>query len=160
MELRDSIQKIAVEMPAYGCRRITEQLRRDKRVVNGKRVLRIMREDNLLCLRKRSFVRTTDSNHRLPVYPNLAKELKVSGLNQLWIADIPYFRLQSEFVYLAVVLDEYTRRVIGWALGKRIEAGLAVAALKRAIRRGRVKPAWYTIRIAAFSTRLVSIRIC
>jgi putative transposase len=140
MELRDAIQKIAVEMPAYGYRRITQQLRRQKRVVNGKRVLRIMREDNLLCLRKRSFVRTTDSNHTLRVYPNLAKELKVSGLNQLWVADITYIRLHSEFVYLAVILDAYSRRVIGWALGKRIEAGLAVAALKMALRRGRVKP--------------------
>ena len=135
MELRDAIQKIAVEMPAYGYRRITAELRRDDWVVNRKRVLRIMREDNLLCLRGRSFVRTTDSNHKLPVCPNLAKDLKVSGLNQLWVADITYIRLQCEFVYLAVILDAHSRRVIGWALGKTLEADLAVDALKMAIRR-------------------------
>jgi putative transposase len=140
MDLRDAIQKIAVRMPAYGYRRITAELRRDDWVVNRKRVLRIMREDNLLCLRRRSFVRTTDSGHKLPVYPNLAKELKVSGLNQLWVADITYIRLQYEFVYLAVILDAHSRRVIGWALGRTLEAELAVDALKMAIRRGRVEP--------------------
>lgn len=140
MELRDAIQKIAVEMPAYGYRRITAELRRNDWVVNRKRVLRIMREDNLLCLRGRSFVRTTDSNHKLPVYPNLAKDLNVSGLNQLWVADITYIRLQCEFVYLAVILDAHSRRVIGWKLGKTLEADLAVDALKMAIRRGRVEP--------------------
>jgi transposase InsO family protein len=140
MELRDAIQKIAVEMPAYGYRRITAELRRADWVVNRKRVLRIMREDNLLCLRGRSFVLTTDSNHKLPVYPNLAKDLKVSGLNQLWVADITYIRLQSEFVYLSVILDAHSRRVIGWSLSKSLEADLAVDALKMAIRRGRVEP--------------------
>lgn len=140
MELRDAIQKIAVRMPAYGYRRITAQLRRDDWKVNRKRVLRIMREDNLLCLRGRSFVRTTDSNHKLSVYPNLAKELTVSGLNQLWVADITYIRLQYEFVYLAVILDAHSRRVIGWALRPTLEAELAVGALKMAIRRGRVEP--------------------
>jgi transposase InsO family protein len=99
-----------------------------------------MREDNLLCLRGRSFVLTTDSNHKLPVYPNLAKDLKVSGLNQLWVADITYIRLQSEFVYLSVILDAHSRRVIGWLLSKSLEADLAVDALKMAIRRGRVEP--------------------
>ena len=94
----------------------------------------------LLCLRRRSFVRTTDSGHKLPVYPNLAKELEVSGLNQLWVADITYIRLQYEFVYLAVILDAHSRRVIGWALGRTLEAELAVDALKMAIRRGRVEP--------------------
>lgn len=140
MELRDAIQKIAVEMPAYGYRRITAQLRRDNRVVNHKRVLRLMREDNLLCLRRRSFVRTTDSDHKLPVYPNLAKDVKVNRLNQLWIADITYIRLMCEFVYLAVILDAFSRRVIGWALGRTLEADLAVGALKKAITGGRVEP--------------------
>ena len=140
MELRDAIQKIAVEMPAYGYRRVTAQLRRDERVVNHKRVLRLMREDNLLCLRRRSFVRTTDSDHKLPVYPNLARELKVSGLNQLWVADITYIRLMCEFVYLAVILDAFSRRVIGWALGRTLEADLTVDALQKAIDRGRVEP--------------------
>ena len=140
MELRDTIQKLAVEMPAYGYRRITAALRREDRVVNHKRVLRIMREDNLLCLRRRAFVRTTDSNHKLAVYPNLARDLKVSGLNQLWVADITYIRLLLEFVYLAVILDAFSRRVVGWALGRTLEAELAVAALQLAIGRGRVAP--------------------
>lgn len=140
MELRDAIQRIAVEMPAYGHRRITAELRRADWVVNRKRVLRIMKDDNLVCLRGRSYVRTTDSNHKLPVYPNLAKDLKLSGLNQLWVADITYIRLQYEFVYLSVILDAHSRRVIGWALGRTLEAELAVDALKTAIRRGRVEP--------------------
>ena len=140
MELRDAIQKIAVRMPAYGHRRITAELRRADWVVNRKRVLRIMREDNLLCLRGRSYVRTTDSNHKLAVYPNLTKDLNVSGLNQLWVADITYIRLQCEFVYLAVILDAHSRKVIGWSLGKTLEAELAVNALKMAIRSGRVEP--------------------
>ena len=139
MELRDAIQKIAVEMPAYGHRRITAELRRADWVVNRKRVLRLMREDNLLCLRRRAFVRTTNSDHKLPVYPNLAKELKVKGLNQLWVADITYIRLQYEFVYLSVILDAHSRRVIGWALGRTLEADLAVEALRMAIGRGRVE---------------------
>ena len=140
MELRDAIQKLAVEMPAYGYRRITAALRRDEWVVNHKRVLRLMRADNLLCLRRRAFVRTTDSDHELRVYPNLALDLKVDGLNQLWVADITYIRLLLEFVYLAVILDAFSRRVIGWALDRRLEAELALAALRMAIARGRVAP--------------------
>jgi transposase InsO family protein len=140
MELRDAIQKIAVEMPAYGYRRITAHLHRDNRVVNHKRVLRLMREDNLLCLRRRAFVRTTDSDHKLPVYPNLAKDVKLNRLNQLWVADITYIRLMCEFVYLAVILDAFSRRVIGWALGRTLEADLTVEALAKAIGRGRVEP--------------------
>jgi transposase InsO family protein len=140
MELRDAIQKIAVEMPAYGYRRITAELRRGDRTVNHKRVLRLMREDNLLCLRRRAFVRTTDSDHKLPVYPNLAKDVKLNRLNQLWVADITYIRLMCEFVYLAVILDAFSRRVIGWALGRTLEADLTVEALSKAIGRGRVEP--------------------
>jgi putative transposase len=140
MELQDEIQKIAIKNPAYGYRRITAELARRKRVVNRKRVLRMMREDNLLCLRRRSFIRTTNSDHKLPVYPNLAKELKVCGLNQLWVADITYIRLLHEFVYLAVILDSFSRRVIGWSLGKTLESDLAVDALRMAINRGRVQP--------------------
>ena len=140
MELRDAIQKLALEMPAYGYRRITMALRRGGWVVNHKRVLRLMRADNLLCLRRRAFVRTTDSDHQLRVYPNLARDLKVSGLNQLWVADITYIRLVLEFVYLAVILDACSRRVIGWALGRTLEAELALEALQMAIARGRVAP--------------------
>ena len=140
MELRDTIQHLAVEMPAYGYRRITMALRRAGWVVNHKRVRRLMRADNLLCLRRRAFVRTTDSNHKLRVYPNLARGLKVSGLNQLWVADITYIRLLLEFVYLAVILDAFSRRVIGWALGRTLEAQLALEALQMAIADGRVAP--------------------
>ncbi len=140
MELRDAMQKLAVEMPAYGYRRITAGLQRAGWVVNHKRVLRLMRADNLLCLRRRAFVRTTDSDHQLRVSPNLARDLKVDGLNQLWVADITYIRLLLEFVYLAVILDAFSRRVIGWALGRTLEGKLTVAALQMAIARGRVEP--------------------
>lgn len=140
MELRDAIQKIALEMPAYGYRRVSAELRRRGWVVNHKRVLRVLREDNLLCLRRRKFVVTTDSNHKLPVYPNLARDLEVTGLNQLWVADLTYIRLQFEFVFLAVILDAFSRRVIGWALDRTLEATLTIGALKMAIGRGRVSP--------------------
>jgi len=140
MKLRDTIQKIAIKNPCFGYRYITEALRRKKLLVNHKRVLRIMGEDNLLCLRRKSFVLTTDSNHKLPIYPNLARGMKVTQLNQLWVADITYIRLLWEFVYLAVILDAFSRRVIGWALERTLEAGLALGGLKMAIRRGRVQP--------------------
>ena len=94
-----------------------------------------MREDNLLCLRRRKFVVTTDSNHNLPVYPNLAGDMELTGINQLWVADITYIRLETEFVYLAVVLDAFSRRVIGWALDRTLEDDLAIAALQMALRR-------------------------
>lgn len=140
MDLRDAIQKIAVDRPMYGYRRITAELGRNGRVVNHKRVLRITGEDNLLCLRRRSFVRTTDSNHKLPVYPNLARTMRVSHIGQLWVADITYIRLLLEFVYLAVILDAFSRRVIGWALGRTLEAELAIEALMKAIKHGRIEP--------------------
>jgi putative transposase len=134
MERRDLIQKIAVEMPAYGYRRVTAELKHRGEEVNHKRVRRIMREDNLLCLRRRrSFVCTTDSNHRLKVYPNLARDMVLTGINQLWVADITYIRLQFEFVYLAVILDAFSRLVIGWELGRTLESRLAVNALRKAL---------------------------
>ena len=133
MEIRDQMQKVALESPAYGYRRITAELQESGFAVNHKRVLRMMREDNLLCVRRRAFVVTTDSRHNLPIYPNLARELKPTAINQLWVADITYIRLRVEFVYLAVVLDAFSRRVIGWALGRTLEASLAVAALRMAL---------------------------
>ena len=135
LDLRDAIQRIALEFPCYGRPRITAELRRQGWAVNHKRVGRIMREDNLLCIRRRKFVCTTDSNHGLRVYPNLAKKLELTGLDQLWVADITYIRLETEFIYLAVVLDAFSRRVIGWALGRSLEASLAVQALQMAFRR-------------------------
>ena len=133
MDLRDEMQKIATQFPAYGYRRITAELQQRGFDVNHKRVLRMMREDNLLCIRRRAFMVTTDSRHNLPVYPNLAGEMKPTTTNQLWVADITYVRLRTEFVYLAVVLDAFSRRVIGWALGQNLEAQLAVAALRMAL---------------------------
>ena len=134
MELRNVIQKIAVSMPSYGYRRVRAELKQRGRLVNHKRVRRLMREDNLLCLRRRSFVRTTDSRHGFPVYPNLAKEMVLTDINQLWVADITYLRLQTEFVYLAVILDAYSRRVIGWQLGRTLAAELALGALRKALK--------------------------
>jgi putative transposase len=135
MELRDVIQRIALEWPAYGRRRMTEELRRRGWTVNQKRVHRIMREDNLLCLRKRKFVVTTDSNHGRKIYPNLAGEMVLTGMDQLWRADITYIRLREEFVYLAVILDAYSRRVIGWALDRTMEDELTLSALRMALSR-------------------------
>jgi putative transposase len=135
LDLRDEIQRIAVEWPCYGWRRVHAELWRRGWVVNHKPVRRIMREDNLLCIRRRKFVvATTNSNHGRPVYPNLAKGMKLTGINQLWRADITYIRLETEFVYLAVVLDAYSRRVIGWALGRTLEDHLTIEALRMAIR--------------------------
>lgn len=135
MDLRDAIQRVAIEMPAYGYRRVTAALGKEGRVVNRKRVLRVMREDNLLCLRRRKFVATTDSNHKFAVYPNLARDLEVKALNQLWVADLTYIRLRDEFVFLAVILDAFSRKVIGWALDQTLESILAIEALKMALRR-------------------------
>ena len=137
MKLRDAIQRIALEFPSYGRPRMTAELRRRGWVVNHKRVYRLMRQDNLLCLRRRKFVVTTDSGHGLPVYPNLARTLTLSGLDQLWVADITYIRLELEFVYLAVILDAFSRREIGWALDRTLEAALTLQALRMALARRR-----------------------
>ena len=133
MELRDALQRIALEWPSYGRPRITAELRRQGWKVNPKRVNRLMREDNLLCMRKRIFIVTTDSNHDRKVYPNLAGQMVLTGMNQLWVADITYIRLETEFVYLAVVLDAFSRRVIGWALDRSVEDDLTLAALRMAL---------------------------
>jgi transposase InsO family protein len=135
--VRDAMQRIALEWPCYGTRRMRYELERRGYTVNRKRVQRLMREDNLLCLRRRKFVVTTDSHHRLPVYPNLAATLVVSRVDQLWVADITYIRLEVEFVYLAVILDRFSRREIGWALARTLEARLTIEALKMALRRRR-----------------------
>lgn len=140
MELRDDIQQIALEFPCYGYRPITAELRRRGWLVNHKRVLHWMRTDNLLALRRKGFVPSTDSNHSLKIYPNLAKGLKPAGANQLWVADITYIRLRYEFIYLAVILDAWSRRVIGWALGKTLEAELTIAALQMALSKRRPQP--------------------
>jgi len=157
LDLRDEIQKIALEFPYYGRPRITAELKRRGWEVNHKRVGRIMCEDNLLCLRRRKFVVTTDSNHSFRVYLNLAKDMDLTGIDQLWRADITYIRLETEFVYLAVVLDAYSRRVIGWALDRHLEDDLAIAALKMALKLLR---GWFIIPTAAFNTRRTITRDC
>lgn len=138
----DAIQDLAVTNgPHRGYRLITFQLREKGLVINHKRVLRLMRQDNLLCLRRRAFVpATTDSKHSWPVVPNLARGMRLSGLDQLWVADITYIRLQEEFAYLAVILDAFSRRAIGWAMADHLEASLAVEALRMAIEARRPAP--------------------
>lgn len=133
LALRDAVQRVALEWPAYGSRRITRELRHRGWAVNRKRVQRLMREDNLLCLRHRKFVVTTDSRHGLPVYPNLTETMVLTGIHQLWRADITYIRLADEFVYLAVILDAYSRRVVGWALDRTLEDSLTIMALEMAL---------------------------
>jgi len=140
MEIRDAMQKIALESAAYGYRRITVAMQRSGFDINHKRVLRMMREDNLLCVRRRRFVVTTDSRHNLPIYPNLAARTVPTAINQIWFADITYIRLRTEFIYLAVVLDAFSRRVIGWALGRTLEAELAVSALRMALSERKPEP--------------------
>ena len=139
--LRDKIQELALADRHRGYRLVTEKLTNQGLVVNHKRVLRLMRQDNLLRLRKRAFVPpTTDSNHGWPVVPNLAGDMLVSGLDQLWVADITYIRLQEEFAYLAIILDAFSRRVIGWALDDHLQASLAIEALEMAIAARKPKP--------------------
>jgi transposase InsO family protein len=134
MEVRSVIQAIVLEhRRRYGYRRVTAELRRRGMLVNHKRVARIMREDNLIAMQPRAFVMTTDSNHNLEVYLNLASRMKLTGINQLWVADITYIRLKNEFVYLAVILDGYSRKVVGWALERTLASRLPIAALGNAI---------------------------
>ena len=140
MDLRDAIQRIALKWPSYGRPRITAELKRQGWKVGPNRVRRIMREDNLLCVRKRKFVVTTDSNHGRKVYPNLESAMELSGINQLWVADITYIRLETEFVYLAVVIDAFSRRVIGWALDRTLEDDLPMEALRMALEQRQPAP--------------------
>jgi putative transposase len=141
MELKSAIQSVAVEHKRrYGYRRITAELRHRGLLVNHKRVVRLMRLDNLLAVRPAAFVATTNSNHDLEIHVNLAKRMQLTGINQLWMADITFVRLQQEFVYLAVILDAFSRKVVGWALERSLAAQLAVAALQQAIASRRPPP--------------------
>jgi putative transposase len=133
-DLRDLIQRLALQRRYEGYRRLTKRLRDQGLVVNAKRVLRLMRADNLLSLRRRPFVPpTTDSRHKFKIVANLARGLEPTGLDQLWVADITYVRLAEGFVYLAVVVDAFSRKVVGWALDDHLEASLAIEALDMAI---------------------------
>lgn len=133
-EVRAQIQRIVLaHRRNYGYRRVTRELRAQGLAVNHKRVARIMAEDNLLCLRQRRFVHTTDSKHDLHVYFNLAARLTLTGIDQLWVADLTYIRLREQFVYLAVILDAFSRRMLGWALDDSLHGELALAALRQAL---------------------------
>lgn len=138
--VRDLIQRIVLENRFYGYRRVVRDLKERGVVVNHKRVLRLMRMDNLLAVRKKRFIFTTDSRHTYAVYPNLADRLALTGVNQLWVADITYVRLRETFLYLAIVLDAYSRRVIGWELGEDLTADLALGALDQALASRPVAP--------------------
>jgi putative transposase len=139
--LRDAIQREALsKRHRGGYRPITRALKRNGWLVNHKRVLRLMREDNLLSIRRRRFVVTTDSDHSWKVYPNLARRMVLSDINQLWVADITYVRLKQEFIYLAVILDVYSRRVVGWSLSRRLERDVALEALEMALVERRPPP--------------------
>ena len=131
--LRDAIQRLALKKRQRGYRLVTQHLKREGWLINHKRVLRLMREDNLLCIRRRRFVITTDSDHSWKIYPNLARSMVVTDLNQLWVADITYVRLKLEFVYVAVILDVYSRRVVGWSVQKQIDTALTLEALDMAL---------------------------
>jgi transposase InsO family protein len=133
MALREAIEDIVLEFSGYGYRRVTHELRRRGWTVNAKRVLRVMREETLLCQVKRHFVATTDSRHGLGGYPNLLRERPPRSLNEAWVADITYIRLPTTFCYLAAILDAWSRRVVGWDLSLRIDTDLTLAALERAI---------------------------
>ena len=132
-DIIDMIEAICINLPGYGYRRVTAQLKREGIVVNHKKVLRLMHESDLLCQVKRRWTRTTDSSHGLPVYPNLIKGRKVTGINQVWLADITYIRIQRGFVYLAAILDACSRKVIGYAISDRLDTDLAMDALHMAI---------------------------
>jgi len=138
--LRRHLYRLAEEWPAYGYRRLTRALHRHGLHVNHKRVLRLMREERLLCRRRRRSIRTTNSQHGLPIYPNLLPTVSLTGLDQVWQADITYIRLPKEFVYLAVILDAFSRRCIGWALERSLSTDLSLQALRMALAARRVSP--------------------
>jgi putative transposase len=140
MALRDAIQRLAVQDRHYGYRRIVVSLHREGWVVNHKRVLRLMRQDNLLSIRRRRFVVTTDSDHRWRVYPNVARRMVATDIDQLWVADITFVRLQQEFIYVAVILDVYSRRVVGWSISRCLDSRFALQALETALKQRRPLP--------------------
>ena len=139
-QARRAVRRVAREMPAYGCRRVTIHLRREGLEVGRERVRRLMREEGLTVRPKRRWVRTTQSDHGLKVWPNLAKAFTPTGVNQLWVADLTYIAMARGFVYLAAILDAFSRRCIGWSLGRTLEAVLTIEALEMALHRRKVEP--------------------
>jgi transposase InsO family protein len=140
MAVRDRLQRLALKNRHNGYRTLTKLLRREGLVVNSKRVLRLMQIDNLLSIRRKRFVVTTQSAPDQQVYPNLARRMRVTGLDQLWVADITYVRLRVEFIYVAIVLDVCSRRVVGWSIGRKVDSRLAQDALRKAVQRRNPKP--------------------
>jgi putative transposase len=140
MALRDAMQRIALDNRCYGYRRVTAELQHQGWEVNHKRIARMLREDNLLSIRRRPFVVTTNSRHGFTIFPNLARGMILQAPNELWVADITYIRLQDEFAYLAVILDAFSRRVVGWELDQTLEASLALRALDHALAQRSVAP--------------------
>lgn len=138
--VRDAIERIVLAFPGYGYRRVTKALQREAWDINHKRVLRVMREESLLCHLERRFVRTTDSTHALRIYPNLLADLAPARPDQAWVADITYIRLPTTFVYLACVLDAWSRRCVGWQVSRAIDTTLTLAALDQALTRRRPAP--------------------
>ena len=141
-ELRDAIERIVLEFPGYGYRRVTKTLQRAGVVVNHKRVLRVMQEESLLCQLERRWVTTTESGHGLRTYPNLIWRVQATGPNQIWQADITYIRLPTTFVYLACVLDAWSRKIVGWHLSRTIDTSLALTALTHALTQRAPAPGW------------------
>lgn len=140
-DLQIQIEKICLEFPRYGYRRVTKELQREGWIVNHKRVLRVMRENELLCrIRRKQGIKTTDSNHSYPVFPNLIKDLVTSSINQVWVSDITYIRILTTFVYLAIILDLHSRKVIGYSLSKHMDTKLTLSALQMAIEKRNPAP--------------------
>jgi putative transposase len=133
MDILDHIEAICIDFHGYGYRRVTRQLHYDGYSINHKKVLRLMRESDLLCHARRKWVRTTDSNHGLPVYRNLVKDIPITGINQVWLADITYIRIRHGFVYLAAILDAFSRKVIGYSVSRSMDTNLVLDALRMAI---------------------------
>jgi putative transposase len=140
IDILDRIEAICLDFHGYGYRRVTRQLQYDGYGINHKKVLRLMRESDLLCRAKRRWLRTTDSNHGWPVYPNLVKDVQITGINQVWLADITYIRIRHGFVYLAAILDAFSRKVIGYAVSRSMDTSLVLQALRMAIANRKPSP--------------------
>jgi transposase InsO family protein len=156
-DLLDRIEAICLEFPRYGYRRVTHQLKHEGWQVNHKKVLRLMRESDLLCRVKRRWVRTTDSNHYFPRYSNLIKGMVIDQLNQVWLSDITYIRIRTGFVYLAAILDAFSRKVIGYAVSMSLDTSLTLATLRMAIARRKPGPVSSIIRIRGYSMLQVNM---
>lgn len=142
VRLRDAIERVTLAFPGYGYRRVTHALRRQGWTINHKRVLRVMREESLLCQLQRRFVITTDSAHGHPIYPHRLRDFALTGIDQAWVADLTYVRLPTGFVYLAAILDAFSRRCVGWCLSRQIDHSLTVAALDQALVTRQPTPGW------------------